>query len=783
MKKGTASRDHPSPKRRVTSRGKTEPFKQQPHPQPPETTPAAASKPRPTLTVAADSDADLSQLSQLDLAKLIEKRLAEGDNDGHQAAMAAMTSRTGSRGNNNRIHASEAAAALQPLPLSSAGGGAGSGGGRPQASTATAASHALTPPPAVAGVSNLTASERELMKVIQDRAISASAEFPTTTTTNNLTTARSSYNNTSRSSSNQHRNQSPPRHCLSLPVGIPVIHQNNGNHHSHINRGADRQQQQPPTRFTQSLSVGTAGGGTAGTAAGSSEGSDRQFTQSLTVGTAAAGNNNSNNNTRGSRRKLAQSLPGAYMHVPGGSAIHLADLPHPVLSPSTHVTTRNAGCCDDYTETSTTWDMSQNLPISSNGSSCNHWTNPDQIHSEDLAILGWAPGAEGAPGRHPSRPRQQPPPNRHMTRTTTPSGVTTADPPSIVSQTKKRQEETATSFWKTKKYCVILIVLLFIVIAAVVVVAVIGTSVGNKKKSSSSSSSHSEGSNEEEVPLVITLTTVGPTAPPTDDRYVLPLPAYTKASIEKDPESAQARAYEWLLEDSLLHNYSQAKQWQRLGLATLYFATTDIPVFAATHAWMTTSSSAYQQKKNGTTKSDGFEEDRHDECHWFSDEARGLGPPPECGENGLYERFVLEGYNLQGSLPPEISLLKNLSYLGLDRNALTGTIPPDLFISWSQQSQRNMEAVLLRGNQLHGGIPPEIGLVKVDFLLLGSNQLEGSLPVSLVNSQATWLDCSDNLLWGPIPTALGMSPRLKGLNLATNMLTGTLPTELASVRL
>jgi len=99
MKKGSATRDRPSPKRRATSRGKTEPPKQ-PQPQP-----ETPSKPRPTLTVAADLDADLSQPSQLDLAKLIEKRLAEGDNDGRQAALAAMNSRTNSQGNSNSIHA------------------------------------------------------------------------------------------------------------------------------------------------------------------------------------------------------------------------------------------------------------------------------------------------------------------------------------------------------------------------------------------------------------------------------------------------------------------------------------------------------------------------------------------------------------------------------------------------------------------------------------------------------------------------------------------------------
>ena len=71
---------------------------------------------------------------------------------------------------------------------------------------------------------------------------------------------------------------------------------------------------------------------------------------------------------------------------------------------------------------------------------------------------------------------------------------------------------------------------------------------------------------------------------------------------------------------------------------------------------------------------------------------------------------------------------------------------------------------------------------RVTNLNLGSNELTGSIPTELDQlTQLQMLNLHRNQLTGPIPTELGQLTQLQVLNLFTNQLTGPIPTELGQL--
>jgi Leucine-rich repeat (LRR) protein len=63
----------------------------------------------------------------------------------------------------------------------------------------------------------------------------------------------------------------------------------------------------------------------------------------------------------------------------------------------------------------------------------------------------------------------------------------------------------------------------------------------------------------------------------------------------------------------------------------------------------------------------------------------------------------LEDNAITGSIPPNISVLVNLTYLNLSNNLLNGSIPPDM------SRMQRLERFYLSNNLLSGEIPPSIG--------------------------------------------------------------------------
>jgi Leucine-rich repeat (LRR) protein len=80
-------------------------------------------------------------------------------------------------------------------------------------------------------------------------------------------------------------------------------------------------------------------------------------------------------------------------------------------------------------------------------------------------------------------------------------------------------------------------------------------------------------------------------------------------------------------------------------------------------------------------------------------------------------------------------------------------------------------------NQLTGGIPTQIGLLKrLNVLALQSNQLTGAIPASLGDlTGLNRLDLSINQLFGSIPVRLAQLPHLVILDVRNNSLSGSVP--------
>ncbi|KAG2690372.1 hypothetical protein I3760_09G183400 [Carya illinoinensis] len=129
---------------------------------------------------------------------------------------------------------------------------------------------------------------------------------------------------------------------------------------------------------------------------------------------------------------------------------------------------------------------------------------------------------------------------------------------------------------------------------------------------------------------------------------------------------------------------------------------------------------------------------------------------------------------LHGRIPPEIGMLKNLTYLSLYSNMLVGPFPTTL------GHLTNLKYLNLGLNKINGSIPPEIGMLKnLTTLSLYPNMLIGPIPTTLghlTNLRILYL--SQNKINGSIPPEIGMLKNLTHLCLSSNMLVGPIPSTI-----
>ncbi|KAI9077762.1 hypothetical protein K1719_040248 [Acacia pycnantha] len=133
--------------------------------------------------------------------------------------------------------------------------------------------------------------------------------------------------------------------------------------------------------------------------------------------------------------------------------------------------------------------------------------------------------------------------------------------------------------------------------------------------------------------------------------------------------------------------------------------------------------------------------------------------------------------NFIGPLP-YFNMSKNLTYLSVSVNQLTGEIPSSHF-----KSLDNLITIDLVGNYFFGRVPSSLfSLPSLRELMLSHNRFEGVLdefPNASLSS-LEFIDASGNNLQGPIPLSIFHLRRLRGLQLSLNKFNGTI--SLATIK-
>jgi len=219
-------------------------------------------------------------------------------------------------------------------------------------------------------------------------------------------------------------------------------------------------------------------------------------------------------------------------------------------------------------------------------------------------------------------------------------------------------------------------------------------------------------------------------------------------------DSPRLRAACWMMyDDGAKLSGGNARFLPRYALAVIYFATKG-PKWKAAEDWMT--------DKN--------------ECGW-----RGV----KCTRPGWFYLWkvitdVDLGFNkLNGMIPREISLLRELRNLDLNGNDLQGVLPQKMMSDLT-----NMEVLKLHMNNIMGKIPTDVGLMKnIRELQLYGNYLQGEIPKEIGNLQnLEVLDVSYTYMDGVVPSQLGNAKKLKVVNLDNCNFVGRVPSSLDKLK-
>ncbi|MBA0650761.1 hypothetical protein Goklo_018143 [Gossypium klotzschianum] len=154
------------------------------------------------------------------------------------------------------------------------------------------------------------------------------------------------------------------------------------------------------------------------------------------------------------------------------------------------------------------------------------------------------------------------------------------------------------------------------------------------------------------------------------------------------------------------------------------------------------------------------------------------GPIPVNISSSLV-RLRLGSNNLSGPIPSTSFVSSpNLTYLELDNNSLTGTIPPQIGYN------PKLALLNLAQNKLNGTLPDELlNLTQLEVLKLQLNKLSGEIPNQIGRlNMLSVLNISWNSLNGIIPPSISNCGKLINLNLQNNGLTGLIPDAIGNLK-
>ncbi|PKA54100.1 Uncharacterized protein AXF42_Ash018110 [Apostasia shenzhenica] len=159
----------------------------------------------------------------------------------------------------------------------------------------------------------------------------------------------------------------------------------------------------------------------------------------------------------------------------------------------------------------------------------------------------------------------------------------------------------------------------------------------------------------------------------------------------------------------------------------------------------------------------------------------------------LYE-LDLSNNRLSGDFPAAVLPLSQLTFLDLRFNLFSGAVPPSAFFL-------PVGVLFLNNNLFQQSLPASIGSSPVAFLTLANNAFTGPIPRSIGNASGTLVevlflnnrlsgclpfevgllrastvfDAGFNQITGPIPCSFACLFKIEQLNLAGNLLYGTVP--------
>lgn len=149
--------------------------------------------------------------------------------------------------------------------------------------------------------------------------------------------------------------------------------------------------------------------------------------------------------------------------------------------------------------------------------------------------------------------------------------------------------------------------------------------------------------------------------------------------------------------------------------------------------------------------------------------------PTGLVELAQLRQLHLSSNNFEGEIPKQLMMMPYLFDLDLSYNNLSGNIPIPHDIGMISE----LSFLRLEQNKLTGSIPKLIGKCwKLVNLTLGNNRLTGSIPPQISNlTSLTVFSADHNLLTGEIPLEFGKLVSLEVLNLSYNGLYGSIPSN------